>query len=75
MSSTIKASVIEQLETLPENLQRQVLAFVQALQAGARQSVSGQQLLQFAGAIPADDLALIREAIEDGCEQVDLNEW
>ena len=72
MSSTIKVKVIEQLETLPENLQRQVLAFVQTL---ARQGVPGQQLLQFAGAIPADDLALMRQAIENGCEQVDLNEW
>ena len=75
MSSTIKIKVIEQLETLPENLQRQVLAFVQALQTLARQGVPGQQLLQFAGAIPADDLALMRQAIENGCEQVDLNEW
>ena len=75
MSSTIKTNVMEQLETLPENLQRQVLAFVQALQAVARQSVSGRQLLQFAGAIPADDLELMRQAIENGCEQVDLNEF
>jgi len=75
MSSAIKAKVIEQLETLPENLQRQVLAFVQALQMFAQQGIPGKRLLQFAGAIPLDDLELMRQAIEDGCEQVDLNEW
>jgi len=38
-------------------------------------AVPGKQLLQFAGAIPLDDLELMRQAIEDECEQVDLNEW
>lgn len=75
MSNTIKAKVIEQLETLPENLQRQVLEFVRALQMFARRGVPGEQLLQFAGAVPLDDLELMRQAIEGECEQVDLNEW
>lgn len=75
MSSAITTEVIEQLETLPENLQRQVLKFVQALQMFARRGIPGKQLLQFAGSIPLDDLELMRQAIEDECEQVDLNEW
>jgi hypothetical protein len=76
MSSMIEAEVIEQLETLPENLQRQVLAFAQALQTqkGEQHGVPGEQLLAFAGTIPMDDLVLMRQAIEDGCEQVNLNE-
>ena len=75
MSNIIKIKVIEQLDTLPENLQREVLAFVEALQKVARQGVPGRQLLEFAGAIPLDDVELMRQAIEDGCEQVDVNEW
>jgi hypothetical protein len=75
MTGAIKIKVIEQLDTLPENLQRQVLQFVQALQVLARQGVPGKQLLQFAGAIPLDDLESMRQAIENGCEQVNLNEW
>jgi hypothetical protein len=75
MGNTIKTRVIEQLDTLPESLQRQVLEFVQALRVVARRGVPGTQLLQFAGAIPADDLETIQQTIEDGCEQVDLNEW
>jgi len=68
MSSIIKIKVIEQLETLPENLQRQVLAFVEALQTVVRRGVPGRQLLEFAGAIALDDLELMRQAIEDGRE-------
>ena len=75
MKSTIKAKLIEQLETLPENLQEQVLAFVEGLQAAAQRGVPGKHLLPFAGAIPLDDLELMRQVIEDGCEQVDLNGW
>ena len=75
MGNTIKTRVIEQLETLPENLQQQVLEFVQALQTLARRGVPGKQLLQFAGAIPLDDLELMRQAIEQECEQVDADEW
>jgi hypothetical protein len=37
--------------------------------------VPGPQLLRFAGAISPDDLQLMRQAIEEGCERVDTNEW
>ena len=33
------------------------------------------ETLQFIGLIEKDDLALMSEAIEAGCEQVDLDEW
>jgi len=36
---------------------------------------SGQDWLKLAGTISLDDLHLMSEAIEAGCEQVDLNEW
>ena len=75
MTNTVKTKVIEQLDTLPEHLQQQVLEFVEALQVFARRGVPGRQLLEFAGAIPLDDLDSMRQAIGDECEQVDLNEW
>jgi hypothetical protein len=75
MSSAIETKVLEQLGTLPEDLQRQVLEYVRALQVLVRRGVSGKQLLSFAGSIPQDDLLLMSQAIEDECEQVELNEW
>jgi len=75
MSQTIKAKIVEQLETLPENLQWQVLEYTQGLHKHARRGVDGKKMIKFAGTIPSDDLAIIEEAIKSGCEQVDANEW
>jgi hypothetical protein len=75
MTSAIVNQVIDHLESLPPNLQEQVLAFVRALDTSYHRGVSGQQLLKFAGTIPKDDLQRMSQAIEEGCEQVDLHEW
>ncbi len=75
MNTTLVDKVVEQLKALPYELQRQVLEFTRALAISARRGVPGQQLLRFAGAIPLDDLLLMRQTIEQGCEQVDSNEW
>lgn len=74
MSETIMIQVMEQLRTMPDNLQQAVLVFTRQLKASARVGILGKNLLQFAGAISADDLALMQQAIEADCEQVDLNE-
>ena len=71
MSISIIDQVVEQLRAMPQPLQWQVLKFTRNLVAGKIRGVPGQQLLQFAGAIPSDDLQLMQEAIEQGCEQVD----
>ena len=75
MNTPIVDKVIEQLRTLPNELQWRVLEFTRALATSAPRGVPGQQLLRFAGTIPANDLQLMRQAIERGCEQVDANEW
>jgi hypothetical protein len=61
MSSTVKAQVMAQLDILPEDLQQQVLEFVQALQVFTQRGIPGKELLQFAGTIPLDDLELMRQ--------------
>ncbi len=67
--------VVEQLKTMPQPLQSQVLNFAQTLVSTEIRGVPGQQLLQFAGTIPLDELRSMEEAIAQGCEQVDINEW
>ncbi len=74
ISTPIKEKLLKQLDMLPEELQRRVLDFAQALALSQPKGVSGSQLLKFAGTIPEDDLRQIREAIESGCERVD-DEW
>lgn len=68
MNTTIIEKVIEQLRTLTPELQWRVLEFTRALAVSAPHGVPGQQLLRFAGTISPDDVHLMREAIEHGCE-------
>jgi hypothetical protein len=75
MNTPVVDKVIEQLQSLPYELQWRVLEFTRALAGSLPHGVPGQQLLRFAGAIPANELQMIRQAIEEGCEQVDANEW
>ncbi|NET59917.1 MAG: hypothetical protein F6K47_28340 [Symploca sp. SIO2E6] len=75
MSTPIIDEVIEQLRAMPQDLQWQVLEFARTLVKVEVRGTPGTQLLPFAGSIPPDDLQLMREAIEQGCEQVDINEW
>jgi hypothetical protein len=67
--------VIEQLKTLPQELQWRVLEFTRALAQSTPRGVPGRQLQHLAGTISAEDAELMRDAIERGCEQVDANEW
>lgn len=50
-------------------MQQRVLAFTRALAQTAPQGVPGRKLLRFAGTIPLEDVQLMQEAIEQGCDQ------
>jgi hypothetical protein len=75
MDSPILNEITKKIKTLPDNLQRQVLIFVDALQVSSTRGVRGGLLLEFAGTISPDDLLLMGQAIESGCEQVNGSEW
>jgi hypothetical protein len=70
MNIVIADKVLEQLKALPYELQWRVLEFTRALAMSIPRGVPGQQLVSFAGTIPLDDLQLMHQAIEEGCEQV-----
>lgn len=75
MSPTLETEIQEQLSQLPLEQQRQVLEFARALVTARVRGVPGQALLRFAGLVETDDLALMKHAIEENCEQVHPNEW
>ena len=75
MDTLITDQVIDQLKVLPYESQWRVLEFTRTLAVSVPHGISGQQLLRFSGVIPLDDLQLMRLAIEQGCEQVDADEW
>lgn len=75
MASAITQQIIKQLDQLPFELQRRVLDFTQALVLSLPKGVAGKQLLHFAGVIRPDDIQAMSQAIEAGCEKVEMNEW
>ncbi len=75
MDPTIEDELREHLKRLPTEQQRQVLDFARSLSCGVRQGVKGPLLKRFGGGIPKEELAIIAQAIEQGCEQVNWDEW
>jgi len=75
VSVVLKKQILEQLDILPYEQQRRILDFARALAASVPAGVAGRELLRFAGTIDANDLQLMAQAIEDGCERIDLDEW
>ncbi|REJ85166.1 MAG: hypothetical protein DWQ45_19495 [Planctomycetota bacterium] len=63
------------LGKLPVEKQRQVLEFARTLATAPPHGVPGSNLLRFAGAINESDLNAMSQAIQDGCERVDVDEW
>lgn len=72
--TTLEQEILSHLHTLALPQQRQVLAFVRALST-TPVGVPGKELLAFAGLIEPRDLAALQQAIDEGCEQVNLDEW
>lgn len=75
LNTAVKRKIIDQVGQLDYEQQKRVLDFACALAVTSPKGVSGKNLLSFAGAIPADDLKAMEQAIENGCEKVDVNEW
>ena len=75
INPSLEQAVLEQLRHLAVEQQRQVLDFARALVLAKTRGVPGQSLLRFVGAIDAEDLTTMAQAIEEGCERVNLDEW
>lgn len=69
MHTPIVEKIIEQLQSLPQELQWRVFEFTKALVVSEPRGVPGAHLLRFAGTIPSSDVQIMREAIEQGCQQ------
>ena len=75
ISSSLRKEILEKLDLLPIEEQRRVLDFTLALTESKTPGIAGRDLLRFAGTIEKTELESMKQAIEDGCERVDLNEW
>jgi hypothetical protein len=72
-SQVTRLDLNERLRLL-ESLTRSVRQELKSTTVRPR-SVAGKELLPLAGTISPDDAQAMREAIEQGCEQVDEHGW
>ena len=75
MMDNLKTELLEQIEKLTPSQQNQVLDFVLELSGELPEGTPLKELLKFAGTIPLEDLEQMKQAIEEGCEQVYESEW
>lgn len=67
--------IVRHLETFSPAKQRQVLDFTLGLAGEGPKGIPLQELLEFVGMFPPEDLKEIKQAIEEDCSQVDTSEW
>jgi len=72
---SIRDELLEELKRLGEADRRRVLDYVRSLSEGSAHGVSGESLLSHLGAMPEAEADEIVEAIEEGCEKVNLDAW
>jgi len=75
LNPLVEGELHQHLEVLPVTQQRQVLDFARALSLAQPTGVSGSTLLQFGGAIEADDLLIMSQAADEDCEQIAPQDW
>jgi len=74
MSTDIPAQIHSELIELPREAQRRVLDFVRSLKnLGGGMSVDA--LNKHVGTLDPNEGKAMRDAIEAGCEQVNMDEW
>jgi hypothetical protein len=75
MVQAVESELREQLKLLPLDQQQKVLEFARSLVSTRIRGIPGKNLLHFAGSIDKEALEAMKEAIEENCEKIDVNEW
>jgi hypothetical protein len=71
----IKDQILSDLDRLAPEQQRRAAELVHGLVSTLPRGASGRDLLRFAGTLDNDSAREMIEAIEEGCERADLDEW
>ena len=73
--STTIQEIVEQLDKLTPGQQKQVLDFALEFSGELSKRYPGEKLLKLVGTISPEDLEIMKQAIEEGCEQIHESEW
>lgn len=71
----IKDELLKALDDMPVELQQKLLSFAASLNRPLSNGTPIAKLLRFAGTISREDGEAMMKAIDEGCEQVDINGW
>ncbi|MEX0812226.1 MAG: hypothetical protein WD048_08410 [Chitinophagales bacterium] len=69
----IRQEILSALDQLSKKQLKHLLIFIKSLLY--RKADKEHGIMRLAGTIDKEDLKLMEAAIEDGCEQIDSNEW
>jgi hypothetical protein len=75
VTAAIKDQILGDLDRLSPEQQRQAAELVRALVSPPPKGASIEELMTLAGTLDDESARQMREAIEEGCERVDLDEW
>ncbi len=75
IDASLKSELLKQVDHLPPALQRQVLDFASALGKSMPTGTPGRELLSLAGVLDPQDAKEMMQAIQIGCESVDIHGW
>ncbi len=75
IDGNIQSELLKQVDRLPIEQQRQVLDFACNLVKGTPPGRPVRHFLDLAGTLDPQDAREMLAAIEEGCEQVDVDEW
>ena len=74
MLSAIVQEIVEQVENLPEELQRRVLKYTVNLRSKPI-GIPGSEAAKYAGLLSPEDAREMLAAVESDCEQIDADGW
>jgi predicted AAA+ superfamily ATPase len=75
MNTVLREEIINNLNKLPVELQKKVKDFVDALISTIPKGTSGKSLAKYAGTLSNKDAQEFIDAIEDGCERINEDDW
>ena len=75
LDAAIQNDLLKEVEQLPPPLQRKVVSYAHSLAKPRPRGTPAKQLLKFAGILSPEEAKAMMDAIEEGCERIDANEW
>jgi hypothetical protein len=74
-TTTLRSEICEKLDRLSCEDQQRVLDLTRSLAENQSSGISGKDLLPFTRGFPKEDIEIMRRAVDEDCEKVDLSEW